>query len=595
MPKAIVVFSDGTGNSAAKLFKTNVWRLYQAIDLAPPTPAQQEQGAVQQIVYYDDGVGTSAFKPLALLGGAFGWGLKRNVLDLYTFLCRNCAPGDRIYAFGFSRGAFTIRILVGLVVWQHLLRCSREEDLARYARDAYRAYRRRFNTRKTPWLITALRDLRDRIIALYRRARKQTPFAEVERTTDAVIAFVGVWDTVAAYGMPVAELTRGIDEWIWPLSMPNYTLSARVRTARHALALDDERDTFHPLLWDEVEERKMIDAGDVAPDRLRQVWFSGMHSDVGGGYPDDSLAYVSLDWMLEQAGRAGLRFDVAAVEGIKRIRNPFGPMHDSRRGIAGYYRYQPRKIGARLKTPDPTALIMVDPRPKGRGRLTAVTIHETVLDRIRSGTDRYAPIVLPRQYEVVGSGDGIRPNPESPADAEARCERQEWAWNAVWKGRVNYFTILAVTIALASMPAINHFSPPSPCVGLECSLATAISSTGAALPDVLQFWPEAFAKRPYVVLATAAVIAALLLRSAALQVRIHDVMREVWADALRPAHAATSPAGRTPRRKPDDLVYRLRTSRWYQRTLRFFKWEVAPTLLVVGVPLAIILILVALS
>lgn len=106
--KAIVVLSDGTGNSAAKLFKTNVWRLYQALDLTEPMPSAQ--GTARQIAYYDDGVGTSSFWPLALLGGVFGWGLKRNVLDLYTFICRNYKPGDRIYAFGFSRGAFTIRI-----------------------------------------------------------------------------------------------------------------------------------------------------------------------------------------------------------------------------------------------------------------------------------------------------------------------------------------------------------------------------------------------------------------------------------------------------------------------------------------------------
>src|SRR5687767_15926426 len=91
-PKSIVLFSDGTGNSSAKLFKTNVWRLYEAVDLGPPA-----EGKRHQISYYDDGVGTSAFKPLALLGGAFGWGLKRNVLDIYRFACRNYRAGDEIY------------------------------------------------------------------------------------------------------------------------------------------------------------------------------------------------------------------------------------------------------------------------------------------------------------------------------------------------------------------------------------------------------------------------------------------------------------------------------------------------------------------
>ena len=119
MGKSIILLSDGTGNSAAKLAKTNVWRTYQAIDLS----------RADQIALYDDGVGTSSVKVLALLGGVFGWGLKRNVLHLYKFLCRNYQPGDRIFAFGFSRGAFTIRVLpyhddmpnaimLGLVSWE---------------------------------------------------------------------------------------------------------------------------------------------------------------------------------------------------------------------------------------------------------------------------------------------------------------------------------------------------------------------------------------------------------------------------------------------------------------------------------------------
>src|SRR5260221_12045198 len=103
MGRNIIVLADGTGNSAAKLFKTNVWRLYQALDLTPRAAPED----VQQIAYYHDGVGTSSFKPLAILGGAFGWGLKRNVLDLYKFVCRNYAEGDRLYVFGFSSGAFT--------------------------------------------------------------------------------------------------------------------------------------------------------------------------------------------------------------------------------------------------------------------------------------------------------------------------------------------------------------------------------------------------------------------------------------------------------------------------------------------------------
>jgi uncharacterized protein (DUF2235 family) len=361
--KAIVLLSDGTGNSAAKLARTNVWRLYRALDLEQPKPP----GTPRQIVFYDDGVGTSSFRPLALLGGIFGWGLKRNVIDLYKFLCRNYEPNDRIYAFGFSRGAFTVRVLVGLVCKVGLLRGGGaeglgEEQLERHAADAYREYRKAC-LKQTHGHVRLLGWLRDQIIDVKRRMFAQRRYCEIKRDKGVEVEsveFVGVWDTVAAYGMPIAELTRGIDTWVWPLSMADYKLSPKVKAARHALALDDERDTFHPLLWDEVAERELVRAQPDKKDRLQQVWFAGMHADVGGGYADDSLAHVSLTWMIEQARNAGLRFDVGAIRDIQRASNEFGPMHDSRRGIAGYYRYQPRRIGARLEHPDRESGIMQD-------------------------------------------------------------------------------------------------------------------------------------------------------------------------------------------------------------------------------------------
>src|SRR5258707_3731266 len=117
--KNIILLSDGTGNAANRVWKSNVWRIFESLDLR----------GEEQIAIYDDGVGTSSFKPLAILGGAFGYGLKRNVLNLYKFLCRNCQPGDKIYAFGFSRGAFTIRIVVGLVLNQGLVNFANESEL----------------------------------------------------------------------------------------------------------------------------------------------------------------------------------------------------------------------------------------------------------------------------------------------------------------------------------------------------------------------------------------------------------------------------------------------------------------------------------
>ena len=117
MYRNLVLFSDGTGNSSAKLFRTNVWRVYQAVDLTDPKDPTEPR----QFAFYDNGVGNSSFKPLAVLGGALGVGLARNVRDLYAFVCRTYQPGDKIYGFGFSRGAFTIRVLVGLMMDQGLV------------------------------------------------------------------------------------------------------------------------------------------------------------------------------------------------------------------------------------------------------------------------------------------------------------------------------------------------------------------------------------------------------------------------------------------------------------------------------------------
>ena len=166
-PKSIILFSDGTGNSSAKLFKTNVWRMYEAIDLGPPS-----EGKRDQISYYDDGVGTSSFKPLTVLGGAFGWGLQRNVLDIYRFACRNYREGDDIYAFGFSRGAFTIRLVVALIASQGLVRSDSEAELDWKSREAYRAFRAGFLPRRLQWPTQVVRKVRGAIERLARPAQE---------------------------------------------------------------------------------------------------------------------------------------------------------------------------------------------------------------------------------------------------------------------------------------------------------------------------------------------------------------------------------------------------------------------------------------
>ncbi|HMR33780.1 MAG TPA: DUF2235 domain-containing protein [Geminicoccaceae bacterium] len=586
--RAIVLLSDGTGNSAAKLAKTNVWRLYQSLALEAPRVGE----APRQLAYYDDGVGTSAFKPLALLGGAFGIGLKRNVLDLYKFLCRNYRPGDRIYAFGFSRGAFTIRLLVGLVAELGVVDADTDEDLERHAADAYRRFRGCF--KQTGGLVGPLRWLRDRVIAAKREASGLPGFDEVARTEVPAIELVGVWDTVAAYGMPISELTRGIDNWVWPLSMPDYVLSPKVRTARHALALDDERDTFHPLLWDEVAERDLARQGLVKEGRIQQVWFAGMHADVGGGYADDSMSEVPLLWMMEAAAEAGLEFMPHELEHLRMSCRRHGPMHDSRQGLGGYYRYQPRRIGARLERPDRESSIMQDPGLQDgtgavRGLLTSVTLHESVLDRIRAGNDRYAPIVLPGRYRVASGGELLEPEELGVAD-RIRAARQEHVWDVVWQRRVFYFATVLCSALLVAMPLIQHALDVRGCSGLGCdTISPAVRLAEGYIPDIVPFtdpgrWIDAFANAPILSLTLAVLLVGGLIRGTILQRRIRDRMRAVWSGASKatPAEAGEANASYSAG-PPSGWIYSLRTSAAYQGAFRWLKWKAIPFVFGTGI------------
>src|SRR4051812_8188786 len=178
MSKRIILLSDGTGNSASKVWKSNVWRIFESLDLRNN----------DQVAFYDDGVGTSSFKPLAILGGVFGYGLKRNALDIYKFLCGNYQPGDQIFGFGFSRGAFTMRVVMGLVMNQGLVRGDTDAELYRNARMAYRAYRaEKFHT--VLHLETIFRFMRNVVLYLLGVRYDKKNNQPVER-----IEFLGLWD-----------------------------------------------------------------------------------------------------------------------------------------------------------------------------------------------------------------------------------------------------------------------------------------------------------------------------------------------------------------------------------------------------------------
>lgn len=392
--KNIVLFSDGTGNSSAKAQKTNVWRLFQALDQTTPA----------QIARYDDGVGTSSNKYLAAIGGAFGWGLKRNVLNLYKFVCLNYDADDRIYGFGFSRGAFTIRVLLDLIATEGLVIAHSDEELTRNAAAAYRHYRAARFPSRSPFVFV-MRWLRDGLIWAKDRIKGYHSYNKIKELTTSAgranipIRFIGLWDTVDAYGMPIAGLKRGIDLVLWPMLFGDTTLSPRVQQACHALSLDDERTTFHPVLWDEVAEADLIARGQVPAGRLAQVWFAGVHSNVGGGYPEDQLSLVSLEWMMAEAIAAGLSLDELAVAQVCAAKSPYARIYDSRAGFGCYYHYGPRQIWV-AKDKDDYRILPI--------------IHGSVVMRMAYGSDHYSPISLPNEFWVLAPDGTLLPMEGAP-------------------------------------------------------------------------------------------------------------------------------------------------------------------------------------
>ncbi|GAA2287115.1 DUF2235 domain-containing protein [Streptomyces atrovirens] len=308
MAKRLVVCCDGTWNFADQPSKTNVAKV--ALSVRPGSAAGKEQR-----VYYHSGVGTHRRERLR--GGAFGAGLSRNVVDAYRFLVETYEPDDELFLFGFSRGAFTARSLAGLVHNSGILR----RDHADRIPEAWALYRDR------------VEQPNGAAATLFRRS--------YARETE--IRFVGVWDTVGALGIPVPDapwLRPAADRFNRRWAFHDTELGDRVVAAFHALAVDEQRSAFRPALW----HRRPGSA--ARGQELKQVWFAGVHSDVGGGYEETGLSDIALLWMVDHARRHGLEFDADALstEGPRvmkpeecvdfRVRpDGSGTLHASRRGV----------------------------------------------------------------------------------------------------------------------------------------------------------------------------------------------------------------------------------------------------------------------
>jgi uncharacterized protein (DUF2235 family) len=253
MSKRIVLFADGTGNAFSRR-KSNIWRLFDALDTSQK----------DQIALYIEGVGTSSLRPWAIFDGATGIGAPGNIRKLYQFLCWNWQKGDEIYMFGFSRGAFTIRVLIELMRTEGLVpriingRLISHAEMDRNVMAAWRAYRDKsaklniwamfFRPKRFVALIKGFYDIwmpkgastkRDTIVKATCSQKSSGEHIEIK--------FVGLFDTVEAFGVPLEALRKAIDMLIWPISFRIEQMSPWVWRVRHALSLDDERTTFQPV------------------------------------------------------------------------------------------------------------------------------------------------------------------------------------------------------------------------------------------------------------------------------------------------------------------------------------------------------------
>jgi uncharacterized protein (DUF2235 family) len=266
--KNLVVCCDGTWKKSDDKYVSNIEKIARAID---PTP----DGDPAQIVYYTAGVGTGATRFERLAGGAFGLGLDAAIIGAYRFLALNYEHEDQVYVFGFSRGAYTARSLVGMIDAVGLL--TPDGVVKNSLSTAIWLYRHRPAAGEKPsqeWAST---------MATF------TPGCHHQK--NVIVRFLGVFDTVGTLGVPGVSRRR--------YRFHNVALTSQVVTARHALAIHERRRAFAPAVWTANK--------DATPD-VKQVWFDGVHSDVGGGYDQSALADKALAWMSEEAKRAGLVF-----------------------------------------------------------------------------------------------------------------------------------------------------------------------------------------------------------------------------------------------------------------------------------------------
>jgi len=446
--KNIVLCADGTGHRGGHGRDTNVYKTYKAVDINSP--------GVDQYTFYDQGVGTdksdtSKNKYRTALSGAFGFGFRNNVLHLYHFLARSYNPGDAIFLFGFSRGAATVRAFAGFINACGLVDRNHSSVQTNGAFDgdkfqelveqAFECYQNNKNK-------AAQQKFKDQY------AVKESIHAP---NGDLKIKFVGVWDTVSALGFSqdfslllkwifsTAEKISNMIPWL-AHDFYDYELNNSIENAYHALSIDDERTTFHPLVWNEKNFTGHVE----------QVWFAGVHSNVGGGYPRTGLSDIALQWMQSKAQAHGLVLYQDQLTAIQDSANIYDKLYDSRDGVAIYYRYGPRNL-----------IKLCDNKLKGN-----IAIHLSAYKKIKELSDGYAPDSIPSSFDLVdidpanpAAATVIRKvNAEQPAKWAALASDMD---EVIEKRKNLYRVFVELTMAIIVISGLFWVWPPASVVELN--------------------------------------------------------------------------------------------------------------------------------
>ena len=398
MPKKIIICCDGTGNEI-KENESNVLKFYRLL---------KESAA--QVAFYDPGVGTisnsgawstAKNKAKGVFGLATGYGLDANVLEAYRFLVRTYKPKDDIYLIGFSRGAHTVRVLAGFMNMVGVLR-PHQEHLSSYAFTAYKQAGTKGEKGKN---------------GDYDIAYKVQEVLDTFRPT---IRFMGCWDTVASVIVPRA------DRLYLPAleALPFTEKNPNVEFFRHAMAIDERRRMFRVSRWKSPQKFKpspYMKEEDAGPQDIKQVWFAGVHSDIGGGYPESEsgAAKFPLMWMVDEARAQGLVFRETLVKRLVMGKNPKnveagskrdyaapdaqGPLHNSLRGPWKILEYLPKR---KKWHEDPTirgSKGFYIPKAEMRHIPEGSIIHPSVFARIQAGD--YNPPNLPNDAKDIAVED----------------------------------------------------------------------------------------------------------------------------------------------------------------------------------------------